>query len=78
MSEEKQVRDDSLEKTAGGADAGRMIYRFKCSCGNVVMMGKNEAPKFPCPRYYFGNDTAGNGSKERRLICCSGSKTIKN
>lgn len=50
MSEKKQVRDDSLEKTAGGADAGRMIYRFKCSCGNVVMMGKNEAPKFPCPK----------------------------
>ena len=50
MTEKKEIKDVSLEKTAGGALSGPQAHSFKCSCGNVVKMGKNVIPKFPCPK----------------------------
>ena len=50
MTEKNEVKEESLEKTAGGAAREMQIHHFKCSCGNVVKMGKDTTPKFPCPK----------------------------
>ena len=68
MSEEKEIKkgivDSALETTVGGADCSeRKIYNFKCSCGNIVMRGNEQLPKFPCPKCmkkeweFVGSDT---------------------
>ena len=47
----KEAADAELAMIAGGtAGSERVIYNFKCSCGNVVMRGNEEFPKFPCPK----------------------------
>ena len=47
--QEMNIKD--LETAAGGEERSeRIIYSFKCSCGNIVMKGNEEPPKFPCPK----------------------------
>ena len=54
MSEKKEIKkavaDDDLDAIAGGAAGEMLIYNFRCSCGNVVMRGNQQFPKFPCPK----------------------------
>lgn len=51
MDDIKEMNIEDLEKAAGGEESGgRIIYNFKCSCGNIVMKGNAEPPKFPCPK----------------------------
>ena len=47
---DKQMKEEELEKTAGGIEIERQMYQFRCSCGNIVRRGNDQVPKFPCPK----------------------------